>query len=90
MTGPRFHAGGHCIVYSLFTGGGASQVVLVVMSPPAYAGDITDASSICGSGRSPGGGNGNLLQYSARRIPTDGGDWWAIVHRISKSQIQPK
>ena len=42
---------------------GASQVVLVVKNLPASAGDIRDVGSIPGSGRSPGKGNGNLLQY---------------------------
>ena len=36
----------------------------MVKNPPASAGDIKDAGSISGSGRSPGGGHGNLLQYS--------------------------
>ena len=39
-------------------------MVLVVKNPPANAGDIRDAGSIPGWGRSPGGGNGNPLQYS--------------------------
>ena len=38
--------------------------VLVVKNPPANAGDLRDIGSIPGSGRSLGGGNGNLLQYS--------------------------
>ena len=42
----------------------ASQVVLVIKKPPANAGDIRDASLIPGSARSPGGVNGNPLQYS--------------------------
>ena len=42
---------------------GASQVALVVKNPPANAGDVRDAGSIPGSGRSPGVGNSNLLQY---------------------------
>ena len=42
----------------------ASQVVLVVKNSPANAGDARDAGSIPGSGRSPGEGNGNPLQYS--------------------------
>ena len=42
---------------------GASQVALVVKNLPANAGDIRDASSVPGSGRSPGGGRGNPLQY---------------------------
>ena len=42
----------------------ASQVVSVIKNPPANAGDTRDAGSIPGMGRSPGVGNGNLLQYS--------------------------
>ena len=46
----------------------ASQVV--VKNPPANARDIRDAGSIPGSGRSPGEGNGNPLQYSClERVP---------------------
>ena len=48
---------------------GASQVVLVVKNPPANAGDIRDAGSIPGSGRSPRGGHGNPLQYSCLENP---------------------
>ena len=43
-------------------------------------------SSIPGSGRCPGGGHGNLLQYSCLENPMDRGAWWAAVHRIPKSQ----
>ena len=43
---------------------GASQVVLVVKSMPANAGEVRDAGLILGLGRSPGGENGNPLQYS--------------------------
>ena len=43
---------------------GASQMALVVKNLPANAGDIRDLGSILGSGRSPGGGHGNPLQYS--------------------------
>ena len=42
--------------------GGASQMVLVVKTLPANAGDVRDAGSIPGSGRSPGGGHGSALQ----------------------------
>ena len=42
----------------------ASQVVLVVKSLPASAGDLRDAGLICGLGRSPGGGHSNPLQCS--------------------------
>ena len=64
---------------------GASQVVLVVKNPPANAGDIKDAGLISGSGRSPGGGHGNLLQYSCPENPMDTGAWRARVHRVSQS-----
>ena len=47
----------------------ASQVVLVVKNPLANAGDTRDMSSISGLGRSPGGGNGNPLQYSCLENP---------------------
>ena len=43
---------------------GASQVALVVKNPSANAGDIRNAGLIPGLGRSPGGGHGNMLQYS--------------------------
>ena len=43
---------------------GASQVVLVVKNPPTNAGDLRNMGLIPGSGRSPGGGHGNPLQYS--------------------------
>ena len=39
-------------------------MALVVKNPPANAGDVTEGSWIPGSGRSPGGGPGNPLQYS--------------------------
>ena len=43
---------------------GASQVALVVNSPPANAGDVGDAGSVPGLGKSPAGGDGHPLQYS--------------------------
>ena len=43
-----------------------------------------------GSGRSPGGGHGNPLQYSWLENPKDRGAWWATVHRVTKSQTQLK
>ena len=49
--------------------GRASQVKLAVKDPPANARDIRNEGSIPGSGRSPGGGHGNPLQYSAWRVP---------------------
>ena len=47
----------------------ASQMALVVKNPAANAGDVRDVSSIPGSGRSPGGGRGNPLQYSCLENP---------------------
>ena len=43
-----------------------------------------DAGWIPGSERSPGKGNGNLLQYSCLKNPIDGGPWRAIVHGVAK------
>ena len=45
-----------------------------------------DLVSIPGSGRSSGEGNCNQLQYACLEIPMDGGAWYAIVHRVAKSQ----
>ena len=53
----------------------------VVKNSPANSGD---PGSIPGSGRSPGEGNGNLLQYSLLENPTDRGAWWAAVHGVAK------
>ena len=74
------------------TGPGASQVVLVVKNQPANAGDIRDVGSIPGSGRGRyrGGGHSNPLQYSCLGNSVDSGGWWAIVHRVAKSQKQLK
>ena len=60
---------------------GASQVALVVKNPPAIAGDVRDVGSVPGLGRSPGGGHGNLLQYSCLRNPMDSGAWWVAKGR---------
>ena len=65
---------------------GVSQVALVVKNLPANAGDVIDAGSIPGLGRSPGGGHGNPLQYSCLENPMDRGAWWAKVHRVTQSQ----
>ena len=60
----------------------------MVEKPPANAGDAGDVSLIPGSGRSPGGGNGNPLQYSCLGNPMDRGAWWATVHGVTKSQTR--
>ena len=65
-------------------------MVLAVKNLPANADDIRDAGSIPGSGRSPGGGHGNPLQYSCLENPMDRGVWRATVHRVAKRQTQLK
>ena len=57
----------------------------MVKNPPANAGDTRDLGSIPGSGRSPGEGNGNPLQYSCLGNPMDRGAWWAAVHGSQES-----
>ena len=64
--------------------------LLVVNNPPANAGDGTDVGLIPGSGRSPGEGHGNSLQYSCLENPMDREAWRATVHRVSQSWIQLK
>ena len=76
----------HCFYCFL----GTSQVVLVVKNPSVNAGDIRDVSSIPGSGRSPGEGNGNPLQYSCLVNPMVRGAWRAIVHVVTKSWTRLK
>ena len=58
----------------------------MVKNPPASAGDAGDMGSNPESGRSPGGGNGNSLQYSCPENPMDRGAWQATVHGVPKSQ----
>ena len=67
-----------------------SQVAQVVKNPLANAGDIKDAGSIPGLGRSPGEGNGNTLQYSCLENPMDRRAWRATVHRVKKSRTRLK
>ena len=57
----------------------------VVKNVPASARDEGDTGSIPGSGRSPGEGNGDPLQYSCLKNPVDRGAWWATVHGTEKS-----
>ena len=61
-------------------------MALVVKTRPANAGDIRDAGSNPGSGRSPGRGHGNPHQYSCLENPMDRGAWWAAVLRVAQSQ----
>ena len=64
-------------------------MAIVVKNSPA-SGDIGDMGVIPGSGRSPGGGRDNPLQYPCLENPMDRGAWWATVLRVAKSQIQLK
>ena len=61
---------------------GASQVALyqVVKDPLANAGDVRDAGLIPGLGTTPGGGNGNPLQYSCLEKPMERGAWRASLY----------
>ena len=54
------------------------------MNPPANAGDLRDAGSISGSGKSPGKGHGNPLQYSCLENSIDRGAWQATVYGAAK------
>ena len=68
-----------CNLSSGFPGGTSGK------EPPCHAGGIRDVALIPGSGRSPGGGHHNPLQYSCLENPMDRGAWWATVHGIAKS-----
>ena len=71
----------YSVVHSL---DGASQAVLMVKNPPASAGDVRDVGLIPGSGRSPGGGCGNPLQYSCLENFRNGIPWRATVLGLQK------
>ena len=60
-------------------------MVLVVKNPPASLGDLRDVGSVLGSGRSPGEGYGNPLQYCCLENPMGRGAWQATVHRVAKN-----
>ena len=55
---------------------------------PANAGDTRDEGSIAALGRSPGGGNGQPLQYSWLENSMDRETWPVIVHGVSRSQTR--
>ena len=62
-----------------------SQVALVESNPPAKAGDIREVGLIPETGRSPGAGHGNPLQYACLENPTDRGAWQATAHGVAES-----
>ena len=70
---------GYLIRISLSFPGGS-----VIKNLPTNTGDTGDMGLTPGWGRSPGGGNGNLLQYSCLASPMDRGVWWAAVHGVTK------
>ena len=57
----------------------------MIKNLPANVGDVRGMDSIPESGRSPGVGNGNPLQYSCLENLMDRGAWWAMVHGVAKS-----
>ena len=63
----------------------ASRVAQVVKNLPANSEDARDMGLIPESGRFPGEGNGNPLQYSCLENPTERGAWWATVYGVPKS-----
>ena len=71
---------------NIFERNWGEKVALAAKNLPASAGDLRDAGSIPGSGRSPGGGHGNPLQYSCLEHPMDRGAWQVIAYSVAKSQ----
>ena len=59
----------------------------MVKNPPANVRDAADVGLIPGSGRSPGVGNGNPLQYSCCENSMDRGAWQGTLHRVAESDI---
>ena len=74
------------LLLSLSEGLRSSQVELMVKNLPAHAGDAKDVGSIPGSGKSPGAGNGNPLQYSCLENSMERGAWQATVHGVAKNR----
>ena len=64
-----------------------SHLALVIKNPPANAGSARDAGLIPGSGRSPGKGNANPLQYSFLENPMDKRAWWATNSPQSRIEL---
>ena len=60
----------------------------MVKNPPANAEDSRDVGVVPRLGRSPGGGNGNPLQYACLENSMDRGSWWAKVHGVAKSSLK--
>ena len=89
--GARERSSGQSLIHHLRS----STLLFTISGTKAYQGFLggkesacsaEDLSSILGSGRSPGEGNGNPLQYSCLENPTNRGGWQAVVHGVAKSQ----
>ena len=78
------------LIFTPYLSNPASQVALVVKNLPATAGVVRDTGLIPGSGRTPGGGHGNPLQYSCLEKPMVRGAWQHAVHRVTQSQTRLK
>ena len=76
---------GHLEINKIYKGFPSDSVI---NNPPANAGDTGGVGSIPGSGRSPGVGNGNSLQYSCLGNSMDREAWWATVHGMANSWTQ--
>ena len=63
-------------------------VALVVKNSPTNRGDLEDLGSIPESGRSPGEGNDNPVQYSCLENPIDRGTWWTTVHGVKRAKTR--
>ena len=70
--------------YRLLSGHSGFPSGSLVKNPPTNSGDL---GSVPGSGRSPGEGSGNPLQYSCLGNPMDRGAWQATVHGVSESDM---
>ena len=79
----RFHFRKYGIIKTVSYKGGS-----VVKNLLVNTGDAGDPGSDSRSGRSPGEGNGNPLQYSCLENSMDRGDRWATVHGIAKCRTQ--
>ena len=72
------------LYYKILTLANIDLVLRRWLSGKESACQVGDVGLIPGSGRSPGVGNGNLLQYSCLENPIDRGAWWATVHKAAK------
>ena len=79
-----------CVCVSVYAPTGGFRGGSVSKESTCDMEDTGDVGSIPGSGRSPGGGHGNPLQYSGLENSMDRAAWWATVHGVTKNQTQLK